>query len=94
MKLTEAEKEMEARIAKLSTKERDHLKECIHRLVMCYGEGACTGLLLVKGHLIGGVGEVITLNCSDMEAAEILDGLKDYFEHINMKDAPPKEMFN
>ena len=94
MKLTEAEKEMEERIAKLSTKELDHLKECIHRLVMCYGEGACTGLLLEKGHLIGGVGEVITLNCSDMEAAEILDGLKDYFEHINMKDAPPKEMFN
>ena len=94
MALTEAEKEMEARIETLSTKERDHLKECIHRLVMCYGEDACTGMLLVKGHLIGDMGEVITLNCNEMDAAEMLDGLKNYFDHVNMRDAPPKEMFN
>jgi hypothetical protein len=94
MALTEAEKKMGARIATLSTKEQEHLKECIHRLAMCYGEDACTGLLLIKGHLIGGMGEVITLNCNDMEAAEILEGLRKYFEHVNMMDAPPKEMFN
>ena len=94
MALTEAEKKMEAHIAKLSIKERDHLKECIHKLVMCYGEGACKGMLLVKGHLVGGMGEVITLDCNDMEASEMLDGLKNYFEYVNMKDAPPKEMFN
>jgi hypothetical protein len=94
MELTDAEKEMEIRINKLSKKEQDHLKECIYRLVMCYGENACTGMLLIKGHLIGGVGEVITLNCNDMEAAEMLEGMRDYFGYINTKDAPPKEMFN
>jgi hypothetical protein len=94
MVLTEAEKKMEARIATLSSKDRDHLKECIHRLVMCYGEDACTGMLLVKGHLVGGVGEVITLNCNDMEAAEMLEGMRNYFEYITMKGAPPKERFN
>jgi len=94
MKLTETEKAMEERVAKLSNKEREHLKECIQRLVLCYGDDPCTGILLVKGHLVGGVGEVITLNCNDMDAAEILEGMRDYFEHINMRNAPPKEMFN
>ena len=94
MELSDIEKEIEKRIEKLSPKERDHLKECIYRLVMCYGNEACRGILLLKGHLIGGMGEVITLNCNDMEASDMVEGLRDYFEHANTKDAPPKEMFN
>jgi hypothetical protein len=92
--MDEHEKEMEERIKTLSKEERAHLKACIYRVVMCYKGTDAKGLLLFKGHLIGDMAEVITLNCNEMEASEMLEGLRDYFEHLNLRDAPPKEMFN
>jgi hypothetical protein len=36
----------------------------------------------------------MSINCNDMEAAEMLNIVSDYMNFINTVDAPPKENFN
>ena len=87
------EKELERRVAEMTDEEQEHFKECIMRIAMCYGKDALRGVLIVNGHLED-VSEVIQFNCNDMDAFEILNSATNYFNFLNVKDAPPKEQFN
>jgi hypothetical protein len=40
------------------------------------------------------VAGVMTVNCDEMDAAQLLQATSTFFESVNMADAPPKEMFN
>jgi len=87
-------KELERRVEQMTDDEQAHFKEAIYRLAMCYGEDAWSAVLVIKGHLIGDVSEVIQFNCNDMDASEILQGTKQYMDFLNTLGAPPKEKFN
>jgi len=88
------EKELERRVAQMTDEEQTHFKECIMRLAMCYGEDALKGVLIVSGHLLEGMSEVIQFNSNDMDTYDILRSASNYFDFLNTKDAPPKERMN
>lgn len=88
------EKELERRVAQMTDDEQKLFKETIYRLAMCFGEDAWSAVLVVRGHLIGDMSEVIQFNCNDMTTSEILRGTTDYMNFLNTLDAPPKENFN
>jgi len=37
---------------------------------------------------------VVTLNCNEMEASQLMLAANDFFGFLNLLDAPPKEEFN
>ena len=88
------EKELERRVAQMTDEEQKLFKETIYRLAMCFGEDACSAVLVVRGHLIGDISEVLQFNCNDMTASEILKGTREYMDFLHTVGAPPKEKFN
>jgi hypothetical protein len=40
------------------------------------------------------LGGIVTLNCNEMEAAEMMLEANDFFGYLNVIGAPPKEAFN
>jgi hypothetical protein len=88
------EKELERRVAQMTDEEQALFKQAIYRLAMCFGEDAWSAVLVVRGHLLGTMSEVMQFNCNDMTACEILHDTTEYIDFLNIKDAPPKESFN
>lgn len=87
------QEELERRVAAMSDDEQAHFKLLIHKLVMCYGEGAAQGVVIIgraEDHMAG----VVTLNCDEMEAAQLMIAANDFFGFLNVQDAPPREKFN
>jgi hypothetical protein len=88
------EKELERRVAQMTDDEQQLFKETIYRLAMCFGEDAWSAVVVVRGHLIGDMSEVMQFNCNDMDASRILKGTREYLDFLHTVDAPPKEKFN
>ena len=86
------EQALEGRLALMSDEEREHFKMVILLLVRCYGPDPDQAVLLIKtdGEMAG----LITMNADDMEATELLVEATEFFGHLNMRGAPPKEAFN
>jgi hypothetical protein len=85
--------ELERRVAAMSDEEQAHFKLLIHKLVMCYGEGSNQAVVIVgraEDHMAG----VVTLNCDEMEASQLMLAANDFFGFLNTLGAPPKENFN
>jgi hypothetical protein len=85
--------ELERRVAAMSDEEQAHFKLLIHKLVMCYGEGAGQAVVIV-GRAEDQMAGVVTLNCDEMEASQLMLAANDFFGFLNLLDAPPKENFN
>jgi hypothetical protein len=86
------EQSMEARLALMSDEEKTHFKMVVLALIACYGPDAHKAVLMVKiGEELSGL---TTLNCDEMEAAEMLVEVNSFFGFLNTMDAPPKEAFN
>ena len=86
------EESMEARLATMSDEEKTHFKMVVLSLISCYGPDANKAVLMVKiGDELSGL---TTLNCDEMEAAEMLVEVNSFFGFLNTMDAPPKEAFN
>ena len=88
-----SEAELHRRVTAMSDEEQEHFKLLIHKLVMCYGEGRAQGIVIV-GRAEEQVAGVVTLNCNEMEASQLMLAANDFFGFLNVLDAPPKENFN
>ena len=81
------------RLEEMSEDDREHFKNLIELLARCYGKDAAQGVVIIS--LPGSpVNEVVSMNCDDMEAHNLIKSVEDYFVFINTMDAPPKEKFN
>lgn len=87
------QQELEQRVAAMSDEEQAHFKLLIHKLVMCYGEGQAQGVVII-GRAEDEFAGVVTLNCDEMEASQLMLAANDFFGFLNTVDAPPKEQFN
>jgi len=87
------QEELEHRVMKMSDEEQAHFKLLIHKLVMCYGEGNAQAVVIV-GRAEDAVAGVVTVNCDEMEASQLMLAANDFFGFLNIRGAPPKENFN
>jgi hypothetical protein len=90
---TMTDAELERRVEAMSDEEQEHFKLLIHKLVMCYGEGKAQGIVII-GRAEDAFAGVVTLNCNEMEASQLMLAANDFFGFLNLVDAPPKENFN
>lgn len=81
------------KIDKLNAKQRDHMRILVEKLVDCYIDDDKHALIVV-GTDKSEKASLLTVNCDEMEAAIMLANLTDLYQHLNMADAPPKEMLN
>jgi hypothetical protein len=83
---------IERRLELMNEEEREHFKMVVLQLIQCYGPEPDQAVLIIKtgGEMAG----LITMNADDMEAAELLIEATEFFGHLNMAGAPPKEAFN
>ena len=87
------EEELERRVEAMSDEEQHHFRLLIHKIVMCYGTGKAQGVFII-GRAEDNVAGVVTLNCDEMEASQLMLAANDFFGFLNLMDAPPKEQFN
>jgi len=87
------EEELEQRVEAMSDEEQHHFRLLVHKIVMCYGEGKAQGVFII-GRAEDKVAGVVTLNCNEMEASQLMLAANDFFGFLNVLDAPPKENFN
>jgi len=87
------EEELERRVEAMSDEEQYHFRLLIHKLVMCYGDGKAQGVVII-GRAEDRLAGVVTLNCNEMEASQLMLAANDFFGFLNLLDAPPKENFN
>ena len=87
------QEELERRVGSMSDEEQAHFKLLIHKIVMCYGDGNAQGVFII-GRAEDNVAGVVTLNCNEMEASQLMLAANDFFGFLNVLGAPPKENFN
>jgi hypothetical protein len=87
------QEELERRVGSMSDEEQSHFKLLIHKIVMCYGDGNAQGVFII-GRAEDNIAGVVTLNCDEMEASQLMLAANDFFGFLNVLDAPPKENFN
>jgi hypothetical protein len=85
--------ELHRRVEAMSDDEQEHFRLLIHKLVMCYGTGKAQGIVII-GRAEDAIAGVVTLNCNEMEASQLMLAANDFFGFLNVLDAPPKENFN
>ena len=83
---------IEERLALMDEDEKIHFKQVVLTLITCYGPDPNQAVLMVKTK--GELSALTTMNCDEMEAAEILLEVNSFFGFLNTIDAPPKEAFN
>jgi len=81
------------RIAELDDEAREHLQFVLATLVSCYGE-ADGQAVIMYAPIDSEVKEVIMINCTDMDAARLVDSARSCMIALNIIDAPEKEKFN
>lgn len=70
---------------------RDAYARVIKMLIKCFSEDAKA--VVVFSHKED-IAKVLALNCEEIEAAQMLHGLREYLDFAVTSNAPPKEMFN
>ena len=80
------------RVDSMDEEDKEQFKEIINALSFCYVKDGVKAIVIIDKP--SGLVETMTVNCDDMEAFNILNATKQYFEFVNTADAPPKEQFN
>jgi hypothetical protein len=88
----EIEQDIEKRLAMMDDDEKMHFKMAVLALITCYGDDPNQAVLMVKTN--GELTTLTTMNCDEMDAAEMLLEVNTFFGFLNTIDAPPKEAFN
>lgn len=88
----ELEQDIEKRLAMMDDDEKMHFKMAVLALITCYGADPNQAVLMVKTN--GELTTLTTMNCDEMDAAEMLLEVNSFFGFLNTIDAPPKEAFN
>lgn len=81
------------RLEAMADDDRDHFRDVIEKLSHCYAKDAAQAVIIYS-HATLPITEALTINCDDMDSLEMVRGALNYFEFLNVKDAPPKEQFN
>jgi hypothetical protein len=81
------------RIAELDEEAREHLQFVLATLVSCYGDEDGQAVIMYAP-VDSKVTEVIMINCTDMDAARLVDAARACMLALNVVDAPEKEKFN
>jgi hypothetical protein len=87
------EHEIERIVAKMSDAERVHLRSVLYAITRCYDKDTSDCAVIVLGS-DASIDSFVSLNCTPMMAATLMEGANDFLGYLNTKDAPPKEMFN
>jgi hypothetical protein len=77
----------------MSEAQKDHFKTLVYALLQCYAEDK-QAAVIVLGDLTDETASVVTVNCNEMDAATLLLAADNFFNYINMREAPPKEAMN
>ena len=91
--MTQGAIDFSAKIDKLSTDQREHLRKAIEGLVECCIDET-RHAVMVFGKDEDPRAEVLTINCNEMEALGMLQKVSEVMLDVATKDAPPKEMMN
>jgi hypothetical protein len=86
--------ELNTRVSGMTEEDKQHFRMVLTLVLRCYGEGSENHALLIHSHPDSPAAEFMTINCSDMEATEILNIVSSYMNFASTADAPPKEKFN
>lgn len=81
------------KIDKLDPNQREHMRILVEKLIDCFIDDDKHAIVVV-GSTKSDKASLLTVNCDELEAAIILANLTYMYNHINMEDAPPKEMLN
>lgn len=87
------QEDIERRVASMTDAQKDHFKMLVYALLQCYAEDTHAAVI-VLGDLSDVSASVVTVNCNEMDAATLLMAADDFFNFINMREAPPKEAMN
>lgn len=88
------QEEMSALIDALTPHERTHFRQTICMLAMCYGAKSTMQAVVVVGRAHEDMASLTSVNCDDMEAAQLLIAANEFYGFLNLAGAPPKEQFN
>jgi hypothetical protein len=94
--MKQMEQEIEERISAMTEEERDALRMLVLACVRCYDKDTtdCAVLMFGTREMPINMKAVARLNCTEMEAAQLMNSTSEMFNYANTKDAPPKDMFN
>jgi hypothetical protein len=84
---------IQQQVEEMSDEAKEHFSDLILRLSLCYGKNPARALVLMQLENASTV-SVTTVNCTDIEAGSMLLRADEFFNYLNLRDAPPKEMFN
>ncbi len=89
-----SQEEMSALVDALTPHERQHFKQTICMLAMCYGKESTMQAVVVVGRASEDIASLTSVNCDDMEASILLNAANEFYGYVNLAGAPPKEQFN
>lgn len=93
MELSEHAIEFAAKINQLDLEKRTHLRHTIEMLVDIYLSTDAQAIIVVNTNA-SPIGELVTINCNEMKAFEMVHQVHTVLEMMNTQDAPAKEMMN
>jgi hypothetical protein len=85
--------EFMAKVDQLSPQQREHLRVVVKGLIECYLHDDYRAVL-IAGRDGEDKAELMTVNCTEMEAGVLVSKLGMALMDLNTVDAPPKEMMN
>ena len=86
-------KEFLEKLESLTPERREHMRIVVKALIECYLREDVRALVVVAED-DNPFGELLTINCNDMEALGMLNQIQGMMHEIVTADAPPKEMMN
>lgn len=81
------------KLESLTPERREHMRIVFKGLIECYVREDVRAVVVVSEDS-NPFGELLTINCNDMEALGILNQVQGMMHEIVTADAPPKEMMN
>lgn len=81
------------KLASLTPERREHMRIVFKGLIECYVREDVRAVVVVSEDN-NPFGELLTINCNDMEALRILGQVNEMMHSVVTADAPPKEMMN
>lgn len=86
-------KEFLDKLESLSPERREHMRIVVKSLMECYLRDDVRAIVVVSEDE-NPFGELLTINCNDMEAMGLLQKVSEVMLDVTTRDAPPKEMMN
>lgn len=85
--------EFMAKVDQLNQEQREHMRVLVKHLIECYLQDDCRAVVMI-GKDSETTANLLTVNCTEMEASIVVSKLGAALMDFNMADAPAKEMMN